>query len=63
MVNEELLDIYGCPICKGRLNWNQEARKLYCHPCGKEYNITNADVPILVPDEKEYEKKYNLKYQ
>jgi len=62
MVNEELLDVLGCPICKSRLDWKKEERKLYCKKCDKKYHITNSDVPILVPNQEEYEQKYNKNY-
>jgi len=62
MVNEELLNIYGCPICKSRLSWNQEARTLTCVRCNKIYNITKSDVPILLTDEAEYARRYKQNY-
>lgn len=62
MVNEELLNIYGCPICKGRLNWNKEARILQCYKCDKIYNITKSDVPILLSNEAEYARRYKQEY-
>lgn len=62
MINEELLNIYGCPICKNRLVWREEERQLYCLRCDKIYRISNSDVPILLVNEEEYAKKYKQIY-
>lgn len=65
MINEELLKILACPICKGNLEWIRRDNELLClNPdCEKKYTIGPNDVPILVPDKEEYEKKYGWEYR
>jgi hypothetical protein len=65
MVNEELLKILACPVCKGDLEWIRSKNELLCmNPnCNKTYIIGPNDVPILLTDQKEYEKKYGWEYR
>jgi uncharacterized protein YbaR (Trm112 family) len=64
MINEEILSILACPVCKSDLHWDRANNKLICMngSCNKEYIIGDSDVPILVPDKEGYEKFYGWKY-
>jgi len=65
MLNDEMLKILACPICKGDLKWLKDKNELLCMNlnCNKTYIIGTNDVPILLPDQKEYEKKYGWEYR
>ena len=65
MLNSEMMSILACPICKSDLEWIRSNNELLClNPnCGKKYPIGTNDVPILIPNQEEYEKKYEWKYR
>jgi uncharacterized protein len=46
MFNPELLDLLGCPRCKGPLTHAAEIEALICRHCNLQYPIRGG-VPIL----------------
>lgn len=65
MLNSEMMSILACPVCKSDLEWIRRDNELLClNPnCNKKYIIGTNDVPILVSDKEEYEKKYGWEYR
>lgn len=54
MVNQELLAILACPLCKQDVELREE--KLVCVQCGRKYPIKD-DIPIMLIDEAEVSEK------
>jgi len=52
MIDQELLDILACPVCKGTLAYDQENEKLICHACKLKFRIED-DIPVMLVDEAE----------
>ena len=50
MVDQELLSILACPICKKGVR--QEGEKIICDKCGRKYPIRD-DIPIMLVEEAE----------
>jgi uncharacterized protein YbaR (Trm112 family) len=50
MLDQELLDLLACPVCKSPLSYNPERQTLKCGQCRRVYPIRN-DIPILLVDE------------
>lgn len=50
-LNEALLNILVCPVCKGALE-NEAGQALTCHACQLRYPI-REDIPIMLVDEAE----------
>ncbi len=50
-INEALLNILVCPVCKGALE-NESGQALTCHTCQLRYPI-REDIPIMLVDEAE----------
>ena len=46
-INEELLEILVCPVCKGALEASPEGDALLCRQCKLRYPIED-DIPILI---------------
>ncbi len=49
MVDKELLDILVCPVCKGELEYDEEADMLICHESRLKFPVED-DIPIMLPD-------------
>ncbi|MGH8547399.1 MAG: Trm112 family protein [Methylococcales bacterium] len=49
-MNRKLLDILVCPICKGKLRFDREARELICKADRLAYPIRD-DIPVMLDDE------------
>lgn len=49
-MDNKLLDILVCPICKGNLHYNRAAQELLCSPCRLAYPIKD-DIPVMLPEE------------
>jgi uncharacterized protein YbaR (Trm112 family) len=47
MIEEDLLKILACPVCKGDLELREN--RLLCHQCGVYYEIKDG-IPVLLPD-------------
>jgi len=46
----KLLEILACPVCKGKLEYNKEAKELICKFDRLVYTIEN-DIPVLLESE------------
>jgi len=53
MIDQKLLEILACPVCKGKLEYDQQNQKLICHLCKLRFRIEN-DIPVMLVDEAEH---------
>lgn len=56
MLNDELLKILCCPVCKGELEYFFEQNYLKCTKCCEKYSVMD-DIPVMLPGE--FEKNNN----
>ncbi|MEE2822525.1 MAG: Trm112 family protein [Acidobacteriota bacterium] len=49
-INQELLDILACPVCKVSVDLTQNGDGLKCVSCNRVYPIRD-DIPIMLVDE------------
>ncbi len=49
MLDEKLLEILACPVCKRDLEYNKEREILICKECSVFYEIREG-IPVLLPD-------------
>jgi uncharacterized protein YbaR (Trm112 family) len=49
-MNNKLLDILVCPLCKGPLVYKRAANELVCRPCRLAYPVRD-DIPVMLEDE------------
>jgi len=49
-MNNKLLEILVCPVCKGPLTYRKEAAELVCPACRIAYPIRD-DIPVMLPEE------------
>ncbi|MFZ0106000.1 MAG: Trm112 family protein [Thiobacillus sp.] len=49
-MNNKLLEILVCPVCKGPLTYRKEAAELVCQACRIAYPIRD-DIPVMLPEE------------
>ena len=49
-MDPRLLEILVCPVCKGKLEFNQSAQELICKPCQLAYPVRDG-IPIMMQDE------------
>jgi len=52
MIDKELLDILVCPLCKGKLEYDEKENVLVCHESRLKYPIED-DIPIMLPEKAE----------
>lgn len=50
MLDQKLLSILVCPVCKGELRYEREAQELICLADGLAYPIRD-DVPVMLSKE------------
>ena len=50
MLDQKLLTILACPMCKGELQYDQIAKELVCLPDALAYPIRD-DVPVMLSSE------------
>ncbi len=50
MINQELLDILACPLCKTDVRL--EGDRIVCTVCGRRYPVRD-DIPVMLIDEAE----------
>lgn len=48
MIDEELLKILACPVCKGEVKWQEE--KIICISCKRKYPIREG-IPVMLEEE------------
>lgn len=46
----QLMEILACPVCKGKLDYDKEAKELICHFDRLAYRI-EKDIPVLLEGE------------
>ncbi|HJN49145.1 MAG: Trm112 family protein [Pseudomonadales bacterium] len=49
-MDNKLLSILVCPVCKGTLNYNKDAQELVCKADGLAYPIRD-DIPVMLESE------------
>jgi len=49
-VDNKLLDILVCPLCKGPLLYQKSRAELICKPCRLAYPIKD-DIPVMLEEE------------
>ena len=49
-MDNKLLEILACPICKGKLTYDGKAQELICRFDKMAYPI-REDIPIMLPEE------------
>ena len=49
-VDNKLLAILVCPLCKGDLSYHKEAEELWCHADGLAYPVKD-DIPVMLDTE------------
>ena len=49
-MDARLLEILGCPVCKGPLEYRRAAAELVCKPCRLAYAVKD-DIPVMLEDE------------
>jgi uncharacterized protein YbaR (Trm112 family) len=49
-MNNKLLDILVCPLCKGPLVYKRAVNELVCRPCRLAYPVRD-DIPVMLEDE------------
>ena len=50
MLDQKLLTILACPVCKGDLHYDQVAKELICLPDALAYPVRD-DVPVMLSNE------------
>ena len=48
----KLMEILACPVCKGKLDYDKEAKELICHFDRLAYRI-EKDIPVLLEGKRE----------
>lgn len=49
-MDNKLIQILVCPVCKGPLVYKKPAQELICKPCRLAYAIKD-DIPVMLADE------------
>lgn len=49
-MDNRLLDILACPVCKGSLNYHKTEQELVCPACRLAYPVRD-DIPVMLPEE------------
>ncbi|MGH8474614.1 MAG: Trm112 family protein [Methylococcales bacterium] len=49
-MNQTILDILVCPVCKGKLRYDKPAKELICKADRLAYPIRD-DIPVMLEDE------------
>ena len=48
-MDNKLLDILACPVCKGPLQWLPDSREFVCHADRLAYPLHDG-IPVMLPD-------------
>ncbi len=51
-INNDLLEILVCPVCKGDLEYDGNEQKLICNNCRLKYPIKDG-IPVMLEEEAE----------
>lgn len=49
-MDNKLLEILACPVCKGRLEYNKKSSELICKADRLAYPVRD-DIPVMLEDE------------
>jgi uncharacterized protein YbaR (Trm112 family) len=49
-IDQQLLDILACPVCKGDIKITADEKGLKCMSCSRVYPI-REDIPVMLSDE------------
>ena len=49
-MDNKLLDILACPLCKGPLQWHRDAQCLVCRADRLAFRVTDG-IPVMLEDE------------
>lgn len=49
-LDNKLLDILACPVCKGPLRWKRESNALVCRADRLSFPVREG-IPVMLPDE------------
>ena len=49
MLDNKLLDILVCPLCKAKIDYDKKNNELICQKCKLAYPI-DEDIPVLLID-------------
>jgi uncharacterized protein YbaR (Trm112 family) len=49
-VDDKLIDILACPICKGPLQWIRESRELLCRADRLAYPL-QENIPVMLAEQ------------
>jgi uncharacterized protein YbaR (Trm112 family) len=49
-MDDKLLDILVCPVCKGPLMYRKADRELICKPCRLAYPVRD-DIPVMLEED------------
>lgn len=52
MIDEKLLEILACPVCKKSVQYEKENEKLACEHCGLKYPVKDG-IPVMLESEAE----------
>lgn len=52
MIDASLLSILVCPVCKAKLEYDEQNNILICHESRLKYPIVD-DIPIMLPERAE----------
>jgi uncharacterized protein YbaR (Trm112 family) len=50
LVDNKLLDILACPICKGPLQWHRDVQQLVCRADRLAFPVRDG-IPVMLEDE------------
>ncbi|HOX28769.1 MAG TPA: Trm112 family protein, partial [bacterium] len=50
MLDQRLLDILACPICKTAVEYDEQNQKIVCSKCGRKYPVKD-NIPIMLESE------------
>lgn len=52
MIDQELLEILACPVCKSGITYDEANQKLICNQCGRKYPVRDG-IPVMLEEEAE----------
>lgn len=48
-MDEKLINILACPVCKGDINYDFHKKEVYCKKCGRAYPVEDG-IPVMLED-------------